>query len=261
MLALDNIEVIYDEVILVLRGLSLSIEQGSIVALLGPNGAGKSTTLKAVSGLLSSEHGEVSEGTITFAGADVTTTDAPSRVRQGMSLCMEGRHVFEHLTVAENLVAGAYATPRKTTAPWDLVFDLFPRLAEMKGRTAGYLSGGEQQMLAIGRALMARPKLLMLDEPSLGLAPLLVTEIFDRIKQLNSELGLTVLLVEQNARQALRIADSGYILEQGRIVMEGTSHELSHNPDVQEFYLGVGEAGSRKSFRDVKHYKRRKRWL
>jgi branched-chain amino acid transport system ATP-binding protein len=261
MLALDNVEVIYDEVILVLRGLSLSIEQGSIVALLGPNGAGKSTTLKAVSGLLSSEHGEVSEGTITFAGTDVTTTDAPTRVRQGMSLCMEGRHVFEHLTVHENLVAGAYATPRKTTAPWDLVFDLFPRLAEMKGRTAGYLSGGEQQMLAIGRALMARPKLLMLDEPSLGLAPLLVTEIFDRIKQLNSELGLTVLLVEQNARQALRIADSGYILEQGRIVMEGTSHELSHNPDVQEFYLGVGEAGSRKSFRDVKHYKRRKRWL
>lgn len=261
MLALDNVEVIYDEVILVLRGLSLSIDQGSIVALLGPNGAGKSTTLKAVSGLLASEHGEVSEGSITFAGADVTTTDAPGRVRQGMSLCMEGRHVFEHLTVAENLVAGAYATPRKTAAPWDLVYDLFPRLAEMKGRTAGYLSGGEQQMLAIGRALMARPKLLMLDEPSLGLAPLLVTEIFDRIKQLNAELGLTVLLVEQNASQALRIADSGYILEQGRIVMEGTSLELSNNPDVQEFYLGVGEAGSRKSFRDVKHYKRRKRWL
>jgi branched-chain amino acid transport system ATP-binding protein len=261
MLAVDNIEVIYDEVILVLRGLSLSIEQGSIVALLGPNGAGKSTTLKAVSGLLSSEHGEVSEGTIAFAGQDVTNTDAPSRVRQGMSLCMEGRHIFEHLTVAENLTAGAYATPRKTPAPWDLVYDLFPKLAEMKGRTAGYLSGGEQQMLAIGRALMARPKLLMLDEPSLGLAPLLVTEIFDRIKQLNSELGLTVLLVEQNARQALRIADSGFILEQGRIVMEGTSHELSNNPDVQEFYLGVGEAGSRKSFRDVKHYKRRKRWL
>lgn len=260
MLALNNVEVIYDDVILVLRGLSLSVPEGSIVALLGSNGAGKSTTLKAVSGLLPSEHGEVTDGSITFGGQDITRVDAPERVKQGMSLCMEGRHVFEHLTVAENLVAGAY-TQRDTSEELEQVYDFFPKLADMRNRVAGYLSGGEQQMLAIGRALMARPRLLMLDEPSLGLAPLLVEEIFGYIKRLNTEHGLTVLVVEQNARRALEVADHGYIMEQGRIVLEGSAADLRENPDVKEFYLGLGEEGGRKSYRDVKHYKRRKRWL
>jgi branched-chain amino acid transport system ATP-binding protein len=262
MLSLNNVEVIYDDVILVLRGLSLQVPEGKIVALLGSNGAGKSTTLKAVSGLLPSEHGEVTDGSITFAGQDITRMDAAARVKQGMSLCMEGRHVFEHLTIAENLVAGAYA--QKGGAAGDVldeVYSFFPKLADMRNRVAGYLSGGEQQMLAIGRALMARPKLLMLDEPSLGLAPLLVQEIFGYIKRLNTERGLTVLVIEQNARRALEVADHGYIMEQGRIVLEGPAAELRENPDVKEFYLGLGEEGGRKSYRDVKHYKRRKRWL
>jgi branched-chain amino acid transport system ATP-binding protein len=260
LLALNNVEVIYEDVILVLRGLSLAVPEGKIVALLGSNGAGKSTTLKAVSGLLPSEHGEVTDGSVTFAGRDITRMDAPERVKLGMSLCMEGRHVFEHLTVAENLVAGAY-THRDTGADLAEVYEFFPKLADMRNRIAGYLSGGEQQMLAIGRALMARPKLLMLDEPSLGLAPLLVQEIFGYIKRLNEERGLTVLVVEQNARRALEVADHGYIMEQGRIVLEGPAAELRENPDVKEFYLGLGEEGGRKSYRDVKHYKRRKRWL
>lgn len=262
MLTLNNVEVIYDEVILVLRGLSLSVPQGSIVALLGSNGAGKSTTLKAVSGLLPSERGEVTDGSIVFDGQDITRMDPPDRVKAGMSLCMEGRHVFEHLTVAENLTAGAYARPRaKVANTFDLVYDFFPKLAELQSRVAGYLSGGEQQMLAIGRGLMANPRLLMLDEPSLGLAPILVKDIFERIKRLNDELGLTVLVIEQNARRALDIADHGYIMEQGRIVLEGPAPDLKENPDVKEFYLGLGDEGTRKSFRDVKHYKRRKRWL
>jgi branched-chain amino acid transport system ATP-binding protein len=260
LLALNNVEVIYEDVILVLRGLSLAVPEGKIVALLGSNGAGKSTTLKAVSGLLPSEHGEVTDGSVTFAGRDITRMDAPERVKLGMSLCMEGRHVFEHLTVAENLVAGAY-THRDTGDDLAEVYEFFPKLADMRNRIAGYLSGGEQQMLAIGRALMARPKLLMLDEPSLGLAPLLVQEIFGYIKRLNEERGLTVLVVEQNARRALEVADHGYIMEQGRIVLEGPAAELRENPDVKEFYLGLGEEGGRKSYRDVKHYKRRKRWL
>ena len=260
MLALNNVEVIYDDVILVLRGLSLAVPEGKIVALLGSNGAGKSTTLKAVSGLLPSEHGEVTDGSVTFQGRDITKMDAAERVKLGMSLCMEGRHVFEHLTIAENLVAGAY-TQKDTGDELDLVYTYFPRLADMRNRVAGYLSGGEQQMLAIGRALMARPKLLMLDEPSLGLAPLLVQEIFGYIKRLNEEHGLTVLVIEQNARRALEVADHGYIMEQGRIVLEGPAAELRENPDVKEFYLGLGEEGGRKSYRDVKHYKRRKRWL
>jgi branched-chain amino acid transport system ATP-binding protein len=263
MLSLNNVEVIYDDVILVLRGLSLVVQQGKIVALLGSNGAGKSTTLKAVSGLLPSEHGEVTDGSVLLQGRDITRMDAAERVRQGMSLCMEGRHVFEHLTVAENLVAGSY-TQKADGSSSDLlaeVYDFFPVLADMRGRVAGYLSGGEQQMLAIGRALMARPKLLMLDEPSLGLAPLLVEEIFGYIKRLNTERGLTVLIIEQNARRALEIADHGYVMEQGRIVLEGPAAELRENPDVQEFYLGLGEEGGRKSYRDVKHYRRRKRWL
>ncbi|WP_374999915.1 ABC transporter ATP-binding protein [Aeromicrobium sp. CTD01-1L150] len=262
MLALNNVEVIYDEVILVLRGLSLVVPEGSIIALLGSNGAGKSTTLKAVSGLLPSEHGEVTDGTVMFRDQDITRMDAARRVNHGMSLCMEGRHVFEHLTVAENLIAGAYTQPRsQTSESLDEVYEFFPKLAELRQRTAGYLSGGEQQMLAIGRALMARPTLLMLDEPSLGLAPLLVREMFGYIKRLNVERGLTVLVVEQNARRALEVADHGYIMEQGRIVLEGSAAELQANPDVKEFYLGVGEEGGGKSYRDVKHYKRRKRWL
>ena len=262
LLTLNNVEVIYDEVILVLRGLSLQVPEGKIIALLGSNGAGKSTTLKAVSGLLPTEHGEVTDGTIVFGGQDITHLDAAARVKLGMSLCMEGRHVFEHLTIEENLVAGAYFRGRVDTgAELDLVYDLLPKLADMRARIAGYLSGGEQQMLAIGRALMAKPRLLMLDEPSLGLAPLLVQEIFAFIRRINEEMGLTMLVIEQNARRALEVAHHGYIMEQGRIVLEGPAAELSENPDVKEFYLGLGDEGTRKSFRDVKHYKRRKRWL
>ena len=262
LLVLNNVEVIYDDVILVLRGLSLGVPEGRIVALLGSNGAGKSTTLKAVSGLLPSERGEVTDGSISFAGEDITRMEPSDRVTRGMSLCMEGRHVFEHLTIAENLVAGAYTrSGKESAADLDMVYEFFPKLADMRARVAGYLSGGEQQMLAIGRALMARPQLLMLDEPSLGLAPLLVQEIFGYVKRLNAETGLTVLVIEQNARRALEVADHGYIMEQGRIVLEGPAAELRENPDVKEFYLGLGDEGSRKSYRDVKHYKRRKRWL
>ena len=260
LLTINNIEVIYDEVILVLRGLSLAVPEGKIVELLGSNGAGKSTTLKAVSGLLPSERGEITDGQVLFEGRDITRMDAAERVKSGLSLCMEGRHVFEHLTVNENLVAGAYSRRGASAEDFDLVYTYFPKLADMRDRVSGYLSGGEQQMLAIGRALMARPRLLMLDEPSLGLAPLLVQEIFGYIKDLNRDQGITVLVVEQNARRALEVADHGYILEQGRIVLEGTAADLSENPDVKEFYLGLGEGGQ-KSYRDVKHYKRRKRWL
>jgi branched-chain amino acid transport system ATP-binding protein len=260
LLVVNNVEVIYDEVILVLRGLSLEVPEGKIVALLGSNGAGKSTTLKAVSGLLPSERGEITDGSITFDGRDITRMDAADRVKAGLSLCMEGRHVFEHLTVHENLVAGAYSRGGASTEDFDLVYTYFPKLGDMRNRVAGYLSGGEQQMLAIGRALMAKPRLLMLDEPSLGLAPLLVQEIFGYIKDLNREQGITVLVIEQNARRALEVADHGYILEQGRIVLEGPAAELTENPDVKEFYLGLGESGQ-KSYRNVKHYKRRKRWL
>ncbi len=261
LLTLNNIEVIYDDVILVLRGLSLAVPEGKIVALLGSNGAGKSTTLKAISGLLPTEHGEVTDGTILFDGQDVTHLDAAARVKLGLSLCMEGRHVFEHLTVQENLIAGAYFRGGGEAGDLERVYRLLPKLGDMTARVAGYLSGGEQQMLAIGRALMASPRLLMLDEPSLGLAPLLVKDIFAFIKRVNDELGLTVLLIEQNARRALEVADHGYIMEQGRIVLEGAAADLRENPDVKEFYLGLGDSGHRRSFRDVKHYKRRKRWL
>ncbi|MDQ4010921.1 MAG: ABC transporter ATP-binding protein [Actinomycetota bacterium] len=259
LLDVANVEVIYDEVILVLRGLSLAVPAGQIVALLGANGAGKSTTLKAIAGLLPTEHGEVNNGKITFAGADVTRWDTSSRVRRGIGLVMEGRRVFEHLTVHENLVAGGYT--KGSRADYDRAYEFLPRLADLRGRIAGYLSGGEQQMLAIGRALIAEPHLLMLDEPSLGLAPLMVEEVFGIIRRLKSELGLTALLVEQNARRALEVADHGYIMESGRIMLEGSAAELAENPDIKEFYLGLGDAGARKSYRDVKHYKRRKRWL
>jgi branched-chain amino acid transport system ATP-binding protein len=262
-LVLNNVEVIYDQVILVLRGLSLAVGEGEIVALLGSNGAGKSTTLKAISGLLPSEDGEITQGEILYDDKRIHARDAAQIVRLGISQVMEGRRVFEHLTAEENLRAGAYA--RRTNGSLqddlELVYTYFPPLYERRRQAAGYLSGGEQQMLAIGRALMARPKLLMLDEPSLGLAPRLVAEIFEIIQRLNKELETTVLVVEQNARSALEIAGHGFVMENGRIVLDGPADELARNPDVMEFYLGLTEAGERRSYRAVKHYKRRKRWL
>jgi branched-chain amino acid transport system ATP-binding protein len=260
-LEINNIEVIYEDVILVLRGLSLSVPEGEIVALLGSNGAGKSTTLKSVAGLLPSEHGEVTQGNIVYQGRRITRANPAEIVKMGISMVMEGRRVFEHLTVHENLQTGAYTRRSGVAQDLDLVYEFFPRLKDRRNQQAGYLSGGEQQMLAIGRSLMSKPKLMMLDEPSLGLAPLLVEEIFGRVKSLNKEIGTTVLLVEQNARRALQIANHAYVMENGRIVLEGPAAELASNPDVQEFYLGLSEGGARKSYREVKHYKRRKRWL
>ncbi len=262
LLALENVEVIYEGVILVLRGLSLQVRAGQIVALLGSNGAGKTTTMKAITGLLPSERGEVTEGRISFRGQPLRRLDPARVVRLGISLVPEGRRVFAHLTVQENLLAGAHTRRGKGVAgDLDRVFTLFPALKPHRDQRSGYLSGGEQQMLAIGRALMARPTLIMLDEPSLGLAPLVVAEIFDMVRRLNRDLGTSVLLVEQNARRALAIADHAYVMESGRIVLEGPADELAGNPDVQEFYLGLSQTGSRKSYRDVKHYRRRKRWL
>ena len=263
MLELNNVEVIYNEVILVLRGLSLSVGERQVVALLGSNGAGKSTTLKAISGLLPAEDGEITEGSITYDGGAITHRDAAEIVRLGVAQVMEGRRIFEHLTTEENLRAGAYTRGFGSSLQEDLdvVYGYFPPLKERRRHVAGYLSGGEQQMLAIGRALMTRPKLLMLDEPSLGLAPRLVSEIFEIIQRLNTELGTTVLVVEQNARSALEIASHGYVMENGRIVLDGPADELAKNPDVMEFYLGLTESGERRSYRAVKHYKRRKRWL
>jgi branched-chain amino acid transport system ATP-binding protein len=258
-LTVENLEVIYDQVILVLRGLSLEVPAGQIVALLGSNGAGKSTTLKAIAGLLPTEHGEITDGTVRFAGLDITRMDAAARVRRGLAMVMEGRRVFEHLTVHENLIAGGYT--RGANADIERVYAFLPGLAALRTRVAGYLSGGEQQMLAIGRALMPDPRLLLLDEPSLGLAPRLVDEVFRVIQRLNTELGLTTLLVEQNARRALAVAHRGYIMEAGRVVLDGPAEDLADNPDVKEFYLGLGDAGHRRRYRDVKHYKRRKRWL
>jgi branched-chain amino acid transport system ATP-binding protein len=262
-LVLNNVEVIYDQVILVLRGLSLAAREGEIVALLGSNGAGKSTTLKAISGLLPSEDGEITQGEILYEDKRIHARDAAQIVRLGISQVMEGRRVFEHLTAEENLRAGAYArrTNGSLQEDLELVYTYFPPLHQRRRQAAGYLSGGEQQMLAIGRALMARPKLLMLDEPSLGLAPRLVAEIFEIIQRLNEELETTVLVVEQNARSALEIASYGFVMENGRIVLDGPADELARNPDVMEFYLGLTEAGERRSYRAVKHYKRRKRWL
>jgi branched-chain amino acid transport system ATP-binding protein len=260
LLELANVEVVYDQVFLVLRGLSLAVPAGEVVALLGANGAGKSTTLKAISGLLPTEHGEITDGTIRLDGIDITRLGAAERVQRGVSLVMEGRRVFEHLTVHDNLVAGGYSR-RVGAADFDRVYAFLPRLAELRTRVAGYLSGGEQQMLAIGRALMARPRLLLLDEPSLGLAPRLVDEVFAIIDRLNRELGVTALLVEQNAHRALEVAHRGYVIESGRIVLEGSAADLATNPDVKEFYLGLGETGHRRTYREVKHYKRRKRWL
>ena len=262
MLSVNNIEVIYDDVILVLKGLSLNVKQGQIVALLGSNGAGKSTTLKAISGLLKSEDGEVTDGDIKFMGERIDGREPEQVVRAGIFQVMEGRRVFEDLTVDENIVMGSYARRDLAGVKRDhaLCFDYFPRLAERRKQLAGYLSGGEQQMLAISRALMARPKLMLLDEPSLGLAPLLVQEIFRIILQINRGEKTTILLVEQNANLALSIANFAYIMENGRIVLEGEPMKLKANEDVKEFYLGGGE-GSRKKYKDLKFYKRRKRWL
>src|SRR5512142_973776 len=260
MLAVKNAEVIYDDVILVLKGLSLEVAQGKIAALLGANGAGKSTTLKAISGLLHAEDGEVTDGSIEFEGERIDRLAPEAIVQRGIFQVMEGRRVFEDLTVDENIVMGGYTRNDRAGLRRDheLVFEYFPRLKERRGQLAGYLSGGEQQMLAIGRALMARPRLILLDEPSLGLAPLLVREIFSIVARVNAEEGTTFLLVEQNANLALRIAHYGYIMEGGRIVLDGEPDKLRANEDVKEFYLGGGAA---KSYRNLKFYKRRKRWL
>ena len=263
MLRLNNVEVVYDRTILVLKGISLVVPEQRIVTLLGSNGAGKTTTLKAISGLLKPERGEVIMGSVELNGARIDHHQPEDIVRLGITQVMEGRRVFEDLTAEENLLSGAHTRRGGPEIKRDveLVYEYFPRLAQRKGVKAGYLSGGEQQMLAIGRALMARPKVMLLDEPSLGLAPLLVEEIFEIIQRLNRDEKLTVLLVEQNAAMALTIAEHGYVMENGRIVLDGTVAALRENPDIKEFYLGLTEVGARKSYRDVKHYRRRKRWL
>ena len=263
MLKLNNIEVAYLNVIRVLHGVSLSVDDGQVVALLGANGAGKSTTLKAISGLLRSEEGEVTGGSIEWNGERIDNRNAEEIGKLGLVQALEGRRVFEHLSTEENLLVGAYQRRDRgaVKADLDMVYQYFPRLKELRRSTAGYLSGGEQQMLVVGRAIMASPKLLMLDEPSLGLAPMLVEEIYDIIRRFNAEHKTSVLLVEQNVRVALNIADYGYVMENGRIVLDGGADFLRHNEDVREFYLGLSAAGTRKSYREVKHYKRRKRWL
>ena len=263
MLEIANLEVVYNEVILVLRGLSIQVPDGHIVALLGANGAGKTTTTRAITGLLDMHEGKVTKGSVTFQGRQINGDDPSAIVRSGITQVMEGRRVFAELTVDENLITGGITnTDRKALAvAHDRVMTMFPVLAERRKSTAGYLSGGEQQMLAIGRALMADPKLLILDEPSLGLAPKLVAQIRDTIVEINKA-GTSVLLIEQNARMALSIANYGYVLETGKVVMDGDAEKLLKDEDIQEFYLGLhGDEGERKSFRDVKHYKRRKRWL
>lgn len=260
LLEVRNIEVVYDEVILVLRGLSLSVPQGAIVALLGANGAGKSTTLKAISGLLKTENGEVTRGEILFGGERINGVDPDKIVRRGIFQVMEGRRIISDMTSLENLRLGAFTRQdREIGSDLEMVLNYFPRLRERTG-LAGYLSGGEQQMLAIGRALMARPKLILMDEPSMGLSPMLVKEVFGIIAQINRDLGVTILLVEQNARAALQVASFGYVMEQGKVVLDGTAAELAENEDVKEFYLG-GSGGERRSFKNLKSFKRRKRWL
>jgi branched-chain amino acid transport system ATP-binding protein len=263
LLAVNNIEVIYNHVVLVLKGVSLAVPERGIVALLGANGAGKTTSLKAISNLLQAERGEVTKGSVMFDGARIDRLDAADVVRRGLIQVMEGRHCFAHLTVEENLLTGAYTRSDGRAAvatDLDRVYDYFPRLKERCRSLAGYISGGEQQMVAIGRALMARPRLVLLDEPSLGLAPQLVEEIFEIVRELNRKEGVSFLLAEQNTNIALRYADYGYILENGRVVMDGAGSALAENEDVKEFYLGFS-SGGRKSFRDVKSYRRRKRWL
>lgn len=262
-LSVNNIEVIYDHVILVLKGVSLEVPQGKIVALLGANGAGKTTTLKAISNLLAAERGEVTKGDIQFKGRRVDQLTPNELVKGGVIQVMEGRHCFAHLTIEDNLLTGAYtraASRAELKRDLEKVYAYFPRLKQRRGSQAGYTSGGEQQMCAIGRALMANPEMILLDEPSMGLAPQIVEEIFEIVRDLNQREKVSFLLAEQNTMVALRYADFGYILENGRVVMEGAAEELRSNEDVKEFYLGLSSQG-RKSFRDVKHYRRRKRWL
>lgn len=266
MLKVNNIEVVYSDVILVLRGVSLAVEAGQITALLGANGAGKTTTIKAITGLLRSQQGKVTRGSIELDGQRIDRMSPDAAVRLGIAQVFEGRRLFSHLTVEENLLTGMVFRPESTRnarvrADLEQVYDFFPRLKDFRRRTAGYLSGGEQQMVAIGRALMARPRLMLLDEPSLGLAPLLVQEIFSIIKRINAESGVAMLLVEQNAAVALSIAHQAYVMETGRVVLNGPTEQLLENADIKEFYLGLTQLGERKSYRDVKHYRRRKRWL
>lgn len=260
-LNINNIEVRYHEVILVLKGVSISVPEKGIVALLGANGAGKSTTLKAISGLLNHEEGEVTDGSIEFMGEKIHKLPAEQISKRGIFQIIEGRRVFEHLTVEENLIVGGHLRPKGLKERLDMVYHYFPRLRERRNIMAGFISGGEQQMCVIGRAMMAQPKLLLLDEPSMGLAPLLIKEIFDIIQRLNREEMIPILLVEQNVKLALTVAPYAYVMENGRIVMDDTSEKLKENPDIRDFYLGLTDVGGRKSFRDVKHYKRRKRWL
>jgi branched-chain amino acid transport system ATP-binding protein len=262
-LAVNNIEVIYDQIILVLKGVSLDVPKGGIVALLGANGAGKTTTLKAISNLLHAERGDVTKGSIIFDGEEVQNRSPNELVRRGCIQVMEGRQCFAHLSIEENLLTGAFTRRDGRAAikrDMDLVYGYFPKLFERRNSLAGYTSGGEQQMCAVGRALMSRPKMILLDEPSMGLAPQIVEEIFEIVKGLNESQGVSFLLAEQNTNMALRYATYGYILENGRVVMDGDAKSLSENEDVKEFYLGISE-GRRKSFRDGKHYRRRKRWL
>ena len=261
-LIVNNIEVVYSHVILVLKGVSLNVKKGGITALLGGNGAGKSTTLKAISNLLSSERGEVTKGSVTFENENIHGLDPSQLVKKGVIQVMEGRHCFEHLTVEENLLTGAYTRSNAKEVKEDLerVYNYFPRLRERKTSQAGYTSGGEQQMIAIGRALMAKPTMILLDEPSMGLAPQLVKQIFEIVAEINKKEGVTILLAEQNTNVALQYAEYAYILENGRVVMEGTAESMRDNEDVKEFYLGISGEG-RKSFKDIKQYRRRKRWL
>jgi len=262
-LKLNNVEVMYHEVILVLKGVSVNVAHGGIVALLGANGAGKSTTLKSISGLLNHEDGEVTDGSIEFMGEKIHHLSAEEIAKRGIIQIIEGRRVFEHLTVEENLRVGAHlrGTGSGSKERLEMVYRYFPRLVERRNVLAGFISGGEQQMTVIGRALMAQPKLMLLDEPSMGLAPLLIKEIFEIITKLNKEEKIPLLLVEQNVKLALTVAPYAYVLENGRLVMHDTSEKLKENPDIRDFYLGLSDMGERKSFRQVKHYKRRKRWL
>ena len=260
-LKISNIEVRYHEVILVLKGISIEVPGGGIVALLGANGAGKSTTLKAVSGLLKHEDGEITDGAIEFLGERIHRLEAEEISKRGIFQIIEGRRVFDHLTVEENLLVGGHLRPTGLKERLAMVFKYFPRLKERRNVIAGFVSGGEQQMCVIGRAMMAMPKLMLLDEPSMGLAPLLIKEIFEIIQRLNKQEQIPILLVEQNVKLALTVAPHAYVMENGRIVMDDTSEKLKENPDIRDFYLGLTDVGGRKSFRDVKHYKRRKRWL
>lgn len=260
-LKINNIEVRYHEVILVLKGVSIEVPEGGIVALLGANGAGKSTTLKAISGLLNHEDGEVTDGSIEFMGDRIHKLPAEVISKRGIIQIIEGRRVFEHLTVEENLTVGGHLRPSGLKERLGMVYHYFPRLKERRNIMAGFVSGGEQQMCVIGRAMMAQPKLMLLDEPSMGLAPLLIKEIFEIIQRLNREEKIPILLVEQNVKLALTVAPHAYVMENGRIVMDDSSEKLKENPDIRDFYLGLTDVGGRKSFRDVKHYKRRKRWL